>query len=196
MIKTISKIALVALLAASFTACNKEVKPADEELDTRCRRGTPLVLVPKWVCIPSVEGADYVAVGSGASSNESMRSSKAMGRARAELAQQVETKVKAKLTDFMRSTGNGDSETLDSVTTTVTKQTAKLNLSGSRKVDEYTTPTGTMYVLIAIDDTIVNKTVKDKVKTMSSSHNNENALWQQFQSKQALDELDKEFPTD
>ena len=191
MIKTISKIALVGLLAASFTACDKEATPSDE-LDERCYKQNEVV--PEWVCNSAMEGVTYAAVGIGTSKNESMKTQQAIARARAKLAQQINVKVKAKMEDFMRSTGNGDAETLDAVSTSVTKQTAKVDLAGSRKVKEYTSrKSGTLYVLVAVDDKLVNQKVKE---TMSSSHNNENALWQQFQSKQALDALDKEFPTD
>ena len=191
MIKTISKIALIALMAASFTACDKKATPSDE-LDERCFKQNEVV--PEWVCNSSIEGASYAAVGIGTSKNESMKTQQAIARARAKLAQQINVKVKAKMEDFMRATGNGDAETLDAVSTSVTKQTAKVDLAGSRKVKEYTSrKSGTLYVLVAVDDSLVNKKVKE---TMSSSHNNENALWQQFQSKQALDALDKEFPTD
>jgi len=195
MIKTISKIALIGLMALSFTACDKEATPASGDLDERCYKSGEVV--PEWVCNSSIEGATYAAVGIGTSKNESMKTQQAIARARMKLAQQIETKVKAKLEDFMRSTGNGDAETLDAVTTSVTKQTSKLDLKGSRKVKEYTSrKSGTLYVLVAVDDALVNAAVKKKVNTMSSSHNNEDALWQQFQSKQALDSLDKEFPTD
>jgi hypothetical protein len=194
MIKTISKIALVGLLAFTFTACNKEAAPSDE-LDERCYKGGEVV--PEWVCNSSIEGATYAAVGIGTSKNESMKTQQAIARARAKLAQQIKVQVKAKMEDFMRATGNGDNETLDAVSTSVTKQVAKIDLSGSRKVKEYTSrKTGTLYVLVAVDDNLVNKEVKKTVETMSSSHRNEDALWQQFQSKQALEALDKEFPTD
>jgi len=192
MIKTISKIALVGLIAASFTACDKQAEPSGE-LDERCYKSGEVV--PEWVCNSSIEGATYAAVGIGTSKNESMKTQQAIARARAKLSAQVKVQVKAKMEDFMRSTGNGDNETLDAVSTSVTKQLTKIDLSGSRKVKEYTSrKSGTLYVLVAVDDKLVNSNVK-KTITQASSHNNEDALWQQFQSKQALDALDKEFPT-
>ena len=194
MIKIISKIALVGLIATSFTACTEDVKPSSStELDERCYKGGEVV--PEWVCNQSIEGATYAAVGIGTSKNESMKTQQAIARARAKLSAQVKVQVKAKMEDFMRSTGNGDNETLDAVSTSVTKQLTKIDLSGSRKVKEYTSrKTGTLFVLVAVDDKLVNANVK-KTITQASSHNNEDALWQQFQSKQALDSLDKEFPT-
>ena len=191
MIKTLTSIALAGLIAASFTGCSAEPAP-EEVLDERCHKSGELV--PEWVCNSSIEGASYAAVGIGTSKSESMKQNQALAKARAKLAYQVQVKVKAKVEDFMRSTGNADAETMEAVTTAVTKQTAKVDLQGSRKVKEFTTKkSGTLYVLVAIPDNFVNKKVKE---TMNSSRNNEDALWQQFQSKQALDSLEKEFPTD
>ena len=193
MVKTLSSIALAGLIAATLTGCSEEApapKPL-KTLDERCHKGG--VLVPEWVCTSSINEYSYAAVGIGTSESLSMKQNQALGKARAKLAYQVNVQVKSKLEDFMRSTGNGDDEVIDTVTTTVTKQTAKMDLQGSRKVKEFTTEAGTLFVLVAIPDTFVNKKVKD---TISSSRNNDDALWQQFQSKQALDGLEKEFPTD
>ncbi|MEA2100059.1 MAG: LPP20 family lipoprotein [Campylobacterota bacterium] len=193
MIKSITTMALAGLVALTITGCGgATATPAEEVLDERCRDDSGM-LAPEWVCTSSIEGAEYAAVGIGSSKNASMREAQAMTRARAKLAYQVNTKVKAKMEDFMRSTGNADAETMDAVTTAVTKQTAKLDLSGSRKVKTFRSKDGKLYVLVAVSDASVNQKVKN---TMKTSMGNEQALWQQFQSKQALDSLDKEFPTD
>jgi hypothetical protein len=196
MIKSITTMALAGLVALTITGCGGAIPtPAEEVLDERCHKAGELV--PEWVCTPSlIEGATYSAVGVGTSSNESMKTQQAIGRARSELAKQMNTMVKTKLEDFMRATGSGDAETIDAVTTSVTKQTAKIDLSGSKKIKEFTTKSGKLFALVAIDETIVNNKVKDTVKAASSSKGNDDALWQQFQSKQAMDSLDKEFPTD
>ena len=195
MIKSITIMALASLVALTITGCGATIAP-EEILDERCRDDAG-VLAPQWVCDSSIEGAAYAAVGIGTSKNASMRESQAMTRARAKLAFQVNTKVKAKTEDFMRATGNGDAETMDAVTTAVTKQTAKLDLSGSRKVKSFKSKDGKLYVLVAVSDEDVNKKVKDAMKNnMKTSMGNQQALWQQFQSKQALDSLDKEFPTE
>ncbi|MBT5934111.1 LPP20 family lipoprotein [Sulfurimonas sp.] len=193
MVKTLSSIAFAGLIAATLTGCNAAAPAPEETLDERCRKAGELV--PEWVCSSSIEGATYAAVGTGKSKMASMAMNKAMAGARAKLAYQVNVQVKAKLEDFMRSTGNGDTETIDAVTTSVTKQTAKVDLAGSRKVKEYTTKSGHLFVLVAVDENIVNKQVKKSV-AVASSRNNDDAMWQQFQSKQAMDSLDKEFPTD
>jgi len=197
MIKSITTMALAGLVALTISGCGGSAPtPAEETLDERCRDDAG-ALAPEWVCTSAIEGASYAAVGIGSSKNASMREAQAMSRARAKLAYQVNTKVKAKMEDFMRSTGGGDAETMDAVTTAVTKQTAKLDLRGSKKVKSFRSKDGKLYVLVAVSDDAVNKEVKDTVKnTLKTSMGNDQALWQQFQSKQALDSLDKEFPTD
>jgi len=71
-------------------------------------------------------------------------------------------------------------------------QVAKVNLQGSKGVDMWTAPSGAIYMLVTVPETTVNSEVKQAVKT---SFKNDEALWQQFQSKNALEDLEKEFPT-
>ena len=98
---------------------------------------------------------------------------------------------------FTRSTGAGSSETVDQVATAVSKQVAKVTLRGSKQVDAWTAPSGTLYVLVAVPEKEVNAAAKKAVKeAVKTSFKNDQALWQQFQSKQALESLDKEFPTE
>ena len=110
-------------------------------------------------------------------------------------AQQIQTQVKDKMEGFTRATGNGSAETVDKVTTAVTKQVAKVDLKGSKAIDMWNAPSGAIYMLVTVPEANVNKVVKNAVKSAASSYKNDNALWQQFQSKQALGSLDKEFPT-
>ncbi len=150
---------------------------------------------PVWVCMPDVEGS-YSDVGSAALSAGGMSFSRrnALASARSSLAQQIETEVKDKVEDFTRGTGIGTDETVDKVSTQVTKQVAKVTLSGSKQMNFWQNPkTNTLYVLVAVPKSTVNESAKEAVKT---SYKNDNALWQQFQSKNALEALEKEFPTD
>jgi len=193
--KKISSVVLAGLVAFTVAGCGGAAPAAQPaQLDERCQKEGQVV--PEWICNESIEGAEYSAVGIGTSKNPSMKKKQAITRARAGLAHQIETKVKSKMEDFMRSTGNGDSETIDAVSTSVTKQTAKVTLSGSRKVKEWEMKSGSLYVLVAVSAKS-SKDINQKVKeTIANSKGNDGALWQQFQSKQAMDALDKEFPTD
>ena len=194
--KIISSAILAGVVALGVAGCGAAAPaaPAMEQIDERCHKESQLV--PEWICTESIEGAEYAAVGIGTSKNPSMKKKQAITRARAGLAHSIETTVKSKMEDFMRSTGNGDKETIDSVSSSVTKQTAKVTLSGSRKVKEWEMKSGTLYVLVAVSKEAANDINKKVQETIKSSKANDDALWQQFQSKQALDALDKEFPTE
>ena len=192
MIKTITSLAFAGLIAASITGCGGAKPAAKEEADFRCKQEN--VLAPKWTCVPMVEGA-YAGVGispkSAAGVGHMRRVATANGRS--DLAQQIKSQVKDKVETFTRTTGLGDAETVDQVNTAVSKQVAKVDLQGSKAVDAWTAPSGALYLLVTVPEATVNGEVKAAVKT---SFKNDQALWQQFQSKNALEDLDKEFPTE
>ena len=190
MIKTISSIALAGLIAATISGCGgAEPEP---EADFRCKQEN--VLAPKWTCNPFAEGS-YAGVGIAKKSKAGMGHMRRIATAngRSDLAQQIKSQVKDKVETFTRTTGDGDAETVDQVTTAVSKQVAKIDLQGSKAIESWQSPAGTLYLLVAVPEATVNQEVKEAVKT---SFKNDNAMWQQFQSKNALDSLEKEFPTE
>ena len=176
-----------------FNGCSShnEVKVPQNSFDGACHRDGEIV--PKWVCNSGGEDFTYSAVGIGTSSEISLKYAQAMSSARSELAHQIQSSVKTKTENFLRGSGTGKDETIDSVTTYVTKQIANVNLNQSKKIKEYTTKKGNLYVLVTVPDNLVNSEVKSSLK---SSFKNDTALWQQFQSKQSLDNLEKEFPSE
>ncbi|EHP29360.1 hypothetical protein SMGD1_0833 [Sulfurimonas gotlandica GD1] len=193
MIKTLSSIALAGIIAATITGCGgaTPAPQAEEEFDNRCKQEN--VLAPKWTCVPMVEGA-YAGVGVAAKSAAGMGHMRrvALANGRSDLAQQIKSQVKDKVETFTRTTGVAEGETVDQVNTAVSKQIAKVDLQGSKGVDAWTAPSGSLYMLVTVPEATVNGEVKEAVK---NSFKNDQALWQQFQSKNALEGLDKEFPT-
>lgn len=192
--KLIGSVVLAATLAATFTGCSgKDAKP--EEVSFECRQDG--VLAPQWTCMPDsgVEGsitdlgsAPFSKLGDGFTRRE------ALANGRSNLAQQIQTLVKDKVETFTRSTGVGGSEVADKVSTQVSKQVAKVSLQGSKQLNYWQHPTTkTMYILVGINENSMNEEVKNNVK---SSFKNDEALWQQFQAKNALEGLEKEFPTE
>jgi len=193
---TTLKIIFATSLAMSFIGCSSQDKPEPKK-----EAYTPTfkcvqegVEAPKWTCIPDINGY-YAGVGVAEKSAAGIAHMRrvALMNGRSDLAQQIQTKVKDKIEGFTRATGNGSTETVEKVTTAVTKQVAKIDLKGSKAMDMWQSPSGAMYMLVTVPKAEVNKEVKKAVK---SSFKNDDAMWQQFQSKQALEQLDKEFPTD
>jgi len=188
-----------ALIALAISGCSDK-KPEPQKKTAynptfQCKQEN--VLAPRWTCIPEVDGY-YAGVGVAEKSAAGIAHMRrvALMNGRSDLAQQIQTEVKDKIEGFTRATGNGSAETVDKVTTAVTKQVAKVDLKGSKAIDMWQAPSGAIYMLVTVPKSEVNKAVKDAVKSAASSYKNDNALWQQFQSKQALEQLDKEFPTE
>jgi hypothetical protein len=193
--KIITNLALVTVVSLLVTACSdKEPTPTKEAYNPTFKCMQEDVLAPRWTCIPEVEGY-YAGVGVAEKSAAGVAHMRrvALMNGRSDLAQQIQTQVKDKVEGFTRATGNGSAETVDKVTTAVTKQVAKVDLKNSKAVDMWNAPSGAIYMLVTVPAENVNGVVKAAVK---SSFKNDNALWQQFQSKQALESLDKEFPTE
>jgi len=193
--KFASSLVLTAALAATFTGCaDKEANPNDDVVFNCVQDG---VRAPQWTCMPdsSVEGAvtdmgsaPYSKLGAGFTRRE------ALANARSSLAQQIEALVKDKVETFTRSTGIGGKEVADKVSTQVSKQTAKVSLRGSKQINFWQHPQNkTMFVLVGMQEGDMNEEIKNSVR---SSYKNDEALWQQFQAKNALEALEKEFPTD
>ena len=196
--KTILSLSVSALALVIFSGCGSEPKP--EPIETQvaqnvtefgCKQEN--VPAPKWTCIPVVEN-HYAGVGiyqkSKAGMSHMRRNAIAYGRA--DLAQQIEAQVKDKVELFTRTTGNGTDETVDHVTTSVTKQLANVNLKNAKAADTWNAPSGALYMLVTVPESNVNKVVKEAITT---SFKSDNALWQQFQSEKAMEALDNEFPT-
>ena len=187
---------LIVLVVLTIIGCSDK-QPKAQQKETynptfKCMQEG--VLAPRWTCVPEVEGF-YAGVGVAEKSAAGMAHMRrvALMNGRSDLAQQIQTQIKDKIEGFTRATGNGSAETVDKVTTAVTKQIAKVDLKGSKAVDMWQAPSGALYMLVTVPEENINAEVKKAVK---SSFKNDNALWQQFQSKQALEELDKEFPTE
>ncbi len=190
--KILSSIVLAGLAAAIMTGCSsKTPAPEDEGVDRRCKQEN--VLAPKWTCVPQAEGA-YAGLGIAQKSAAGIGHMRkiALADGRSDLAQQIQSQVKDKVEAFTRTTGVAQAETVDTVATAVTKQVAKVDLQGSKAVDQWVAPSGALYLLVTVSESGVNSVVKDAIKT---SFKNDQALWQQFQSQQALESLDKEFPS-
>jgi hypothetical protein len=188
--KTVKTLLLVAVAIVTITGCGeKKPEPKKEAYNPTFKCMQEGVLAPRWTCIPEVEGY-YAGVGVAEKSAAGIAHMRrvALMNGRSDLAQQIETQVKDKIEGFTRATGNGSAETVDKVTTAVTKQLAKVDLKGSKAVDMWQAPSGALYMLVTVPAENVNAEVKKAVK---SSFKNDNALWQQFQSKQALEQLDK-----
>jgi len=143
---------------------------------------------PGWVCDQPVEGIPVAAMGSAAKSDvgyDFMKQMAATG-ARVQLAQNMKVQVQNMIKQYVETTGAASKETVDRVNTSVTKQITDQSLRGTRIVRSVTSPDGTLYVLVGLDESMAQKLTEAAIKT---SMNNDQAAWQQFRAKKGQDEL-------
>jgi uncharacterized protein YeaO (DUF488 family) len=102
----------------------------------------------------------------------------------------MQVQVRNMIKQYAETTGAADSETVDKVNTSVTKQITNENLVGTKILKTRTSPKGTLYVLIGMDEKNVMASAQ---KALRTSMNNDEALWQQFKAQKGQDELAAEI---
>lgn len=176
-------------MSAILAGCGEEKK---QDVADCVFPDAPGTAAPGWVCDEPVEGVEVSAVGSAQKSGAGHDFMKQMAStsARVQLAQNMQVQVRNMVKQYIETTGAADSETVDKVMTSVTKQITNETLVGTKIYKTRSSPTGNLYVLVGMDEASVEKATKNAVKT---SMKNERALWQQFKAQKSQDELAAEI---
>jgi len=153
---------------------------------------SPSVAAPSWICDVAVEGIALGAPGSAGKTAAGYEFQKQMAAtaARVQLAQRTQVRVANMVKQYAEVTGTGSSETVDLVNTSVTKQITDQTLVGSRIYRSTTSPAGTVWVLMGIDEASLSQTAERAVR---SSMGNDAALWQQFKAQKGQEEMAAEI---
>lgn len=153
---------------------------------------SPTVAAPSWVCDVPVEGIAVGAPGSAQKTAAGYEFQKQMAAtaARVQLAQRTQVRVANMVKQYAEVTGSGSTETVDMVNTSVTKQITDQTLIGSRIYRSTTSPAGTVWVLMGIDEASLSQTAERAVR---SSMGNDAALWQQFKAQKGQEEMAAEI---
>lgn len=186
--KNVFTLSALALAAIATTGCLGKKDVVKEDFEQPCEFVAG-VLAPEWYCTPEIEGG-FAAVGEAkpnAARDNNMQRTMALANGRDALARDIEVKVQNMLTNWARATGEDETQTYESNFENVSRQVSQQTLQGSRQLKRWLAPDGTLVLLVGITN---NDPIKNTLKT---SLRNEQALWQQFQSKQALQELDKQM---
>jgi ribosomal protein S20 len=150
---------------------------------------------PAWICNPYMEGG-LTAIGSAERSplGEGHQRVEAESQARDSLARQLNTRVKNMFKNFSQQTGVGDNQSIEKVTTNVSKQVAKIDLSGAIPRDSWQNPkTGALYVRLVLNPAATKKVAEQVKETVKSSLRSQEHLYQQFVAKKAHEELDAQI---
>ena len=188
--KAVYLIAGVAM-SAFLVGCGDNVK--EEAMVADCVfPDSPTTPAPNWICDGPIEGAKVTAVGSAVKSGAGHSFMKQMAAtdARVQLAQRMKVQVKNMIKQYVETTGAADSETVDKVMTSVTKQITNETLVGTKIFMSRSSPKGSLYVVLGMNKDSVAQATQKALKT---SMKNERALWQQFKAQKGQDELAAEI---
>ncbi len=154
---------------------------------------SPEVAAPSWVCDAPVEGVEVSAVGSfrATKAGPAFQKTQATAAARNALAASMKVHVKQLVKNYVESTGVGDDETVDAVSSDVSKQVTNETLYGTKVFRTITNPqTRTMYVLVGMSP---ENSIRGAQEAMKTSYKNDKAMWQKFMSNKAHEDLDAEI---
>ena len=150
--------------------------------------------LPSWVLMPPEGGISAVGSAKIGPAGTGFARTEATSNARDEIARTMNVKVKNMIKNFTETTGVGDATTVDKVFTNVSKQVAKVDLSGSVVKNAYIDNTAQeFYVLVALQPEQVASVAVAAKQAVATSYKKDKALWQKFQAKKAGDELDAEI---
>lgn len=188
------KFSTLAVLAILATGCNskQELKPVEQpQTPTASQVKNKLDGAPKWA-IDHTNQDLLMASGSAAPTKAGyqFQLNEAKAQARNELARQISVKVNDMTKNFLQVTGIAKGETVDRVSSQVSKQVASETIAGSRQKDIWVANDGELFVLMVIDASELSKSIKN---SLNSSFKNDSAAYQQLQAQKAQDELAKEI---
>ena len=143
---------------------------------------------PGWICDEPVDGVAVSAVGvaTKTAAGHSFMKNMAMTDARVQLAQSMQVHVQNMVKQYAEVTGAADTETIDKVNTSVTKQITDESLIGTKIYKTRTSPSGSLYILVGMDSALAATAAENALKT---SMNNDSAAWQQFRAEKGQAEL-------
>jgi hypothetical protein len=141
--------------------------------------------VPEWLNDFAPEDVLW-GIGTAKQSSDSMSMTTAEARSRTSLARQLNAKVEAMFTDYMRDAGTAGSQTALSLQEEVSRQVTSLQLNGARPIKRWKAPDGTWWYLMEYK-------VSDAIAAMNNVFDNEAARYADFKADEALRMLDAQL---
>jgi outer membrane murein-binding lipoprotein Lpp len=141
--------------------------------------------IPEWLNDFPPEDVLW-GTGSAKQSSEQMSMTTAEARARTSVARQLDAKVDAMFTDYMRDAGTVGSQAALSLQEDVGRQVTSMRLNGARPIKRWKAPDGTWWCLVEYR-------VSDAKAALGAIFNSEAAQYAEFKADEALRMLDAEL---
>lgn len=178
---------LVLAVALAVAGCSSKNTTVTASQINKCYKDAP-----SWVIMGGAEGG-LSAVGSAQIGNAglSFARTEAMANGRDEIARMLQLKVTNMVKNFTQTTGIGDQQTVDKVSANVSRQLANQTITGSKsKATWISAECNELFILVVADAPAMEEDIKAQI---TSSYRNEQAIWQQIQAKNALQEMDEQI---
>lgn len=188
--------AAAALLTVGAASCSKTVNMepvALEELDpNECYFDGTDKQAPAWTCGFPVEGYEVTGVGTfrATKAGTSFARQQAAMDARVNIATEMKAKIGAMVKNFAQTTGVGDAETVDTVSSNTQRQITAEMLHGAKVLRYTKAPDGSTFALVTLDATMAATAAK---QAMMTSYKNDKAQWQRFLGEKSQAELEREM---
>lgn len=190
------KLVLITAVSAVFLAACSENEPKKTEAKAQpvyeCVFPNTNAPAPGWICDEPVPGLEVSAVGISEPSQAGISYMKDMAAAdgRGRLAEQMKVQVSKMVKQYLGTTGVGSTETVDAASSSTLRTVTSQSLTGSKVYKTRTGPNGKLYALVGLDSKNLQEMTEKAIKT---SIKNDQALWQEFKSKQSFDEMAAEI---
>lgn len=183
---------IVSLAGCGGGSGNVKPEPIVVEAPSCVWPDSPKDPAPGWICDEPIAGLAVSAPGSAAKTAAGYEFQKNMAAtaARVQLAQRAQVRVANMVKQYAEVTGAGSTETVDMVNSSVTKQITDQTLVGTKIFRSTTSPAGSVWVLVGIDEASLQQTAE---RALRSSMGNDAALWQQFKAQKGQEELAAEI---
>jgi hypothetical protein len=141
--------------------------------------------LPEWLNDFAPEDAIW-GIGSAKQSSEQMSMTTAEARARTGVARQLDSKVEAMFTDYMRDAGTVGSQTALSLQEDVSRQITSMQLNGARPIKRWKAPDSTWWYLVEYK-------ISDARAALAPVFTSEEARYAEFKADEALRMLDAQL---
>ena len=188
MIRSFLTVAALAVVAVT-AGCGKDVSTPDEQIPSEFAGAPDWVLSGCSAYWGDDGGARICGVGNAKfTGNMSITRTKATSRARAEISRTLETKVKNMVKDYQEQVTDGETEMTTEQFSSTTVSLSKATLNGTQQQDTWISPSNELYVLVALDVTAFENSVRE-MDEMSDKLRN----FIESRAKKSFAELDEEM---
>jgi ribosomal protein S20 len=143
---------VAALVVVSTAGCGKRVTTPDEQLPNEFAGAPNWVLEGCSAYWGDDDGARLCGVGDAKIGRSmSVARTKATSRGRAEISRTLETKVKNMIKDFQEQVADGEAEMTAEQFSSTSVSLSKSTLNGTAIQNTWISPTGQLYILVALD---------------------------------------------